>query len=188
MKKAFRYLVTVYAAAFAFISVLVAPEAFHFMWPFFLVPLFSIGFFALSYALRESDTHEGILTSYSGLFQPSPDRLPREMLGRLRDSVERPLFNLWRACMVVPLCFAAAYWIIIHTIFGGDDINIRSWLLLASGGGIAVLSLLFSRRIGPLNKFLWCGLTVLAYLLLFAGAMFIGIVADVFHCFGVGWH
>lgn len=160
--------------------------SFKYYWgPFRFAPLLCVLLLAISYALRERSVAAPIWSTIVDPFLPRPDILPRELLIELQQSVERPLFNLWRAGMVVPLCFAAAYWIIIHMMFGGDEINTRSWCLLASGGGIAVLSLLLSRRLCLMKKLQWSGLTVLAYPFLFAGAMLIGLLADMFHC-GVG--
>jgi hypothetical protein len=162
--------------------------SFKYYWgPFRFAPLLCVLLLAISCALRERSVAAPIWSTIVDPFLPRPDILPRELLLELQQSVERPLFNLWRVGMVVPLCFAAAYWIIIHTMFGGDEINTRSWCLLASGGCIAVLSVFFSRQLGPIKKLLWGGLTVLAYPLLFAGAMLIGLLVDFVHCFGVGW-
>jgi hypothetical protein len=159
-----------------------------FPWLVLLVPLFGLTLFYMSYALKDESPNRNSLSAILiDPFLPSPITLPKELLEQLKSFVERPLYNLWRAGMIVPVCFAAAYWIIIHMMFGGDEINTRSWCLLVGGGCIAVLSILLSRRLGPIKKLLWGGLTVLAYPLLFAGAMFIGFLMDFVHCFGVGW-
>lgn len=162
--------------------------SFEYYWgPLCFAPLLFGLLLALNVALREKDTRSNIFSTLLDPFSPKPDVLPKAMLARLKDTVERPLYNLWRAGMVVPLCFAAAYWIIIHVICGGDVINARSWCLLAGGGGLAMVSLLPSRRLGLKQKILWAALTMLVYPLLFLGAMFIGFIADIFHCFGIGW-
>jgi hypothetical protein len=157
-----------------------------FPWLVLLIPLFGLALFSTSYALKDKSPNRDFLSSLLvDPFLPNPNTLPKELLGQLKSSVEQPLYNLWRASMIVPLCFAAAYWIIIHMMFWGDEINTRSWCLLAGGGGVAVLSLLLSRRLCLMEKLQWIGLTVLAYPVLFAGAMFIGVLADMFHC-GIG--
>ena len=159
-----------------------------FCWPLLFFPLVSLALFSLSYALSESGKSRDFLASLLlDPFLPRPNYLPREMLAQLRNSVERPIYNLWRAGMVVPLCFAAAYWFIIHMMVGGDEINARSWCLLVSGGVISSTSLLISRRIVLKQRFLSALLTMLTYPLVFAGAMLIGTILDTFHCFMSGW-
>ena len=93
---------------------------------------------------------------------------------KLKESIEQPLYDLWRIGMVVPACFAAAFFIIHHMVLGGDAINRRSWYAFAGGACFAVLSLLPSCRLMPRLKVLYVAITIVAYPLLFVGAMLIG--------------
>jgi hypothetical protein len=107
--------------------------------------------------------------------------LQKNMIAKLKNAIERPLYNLWRIGMVVPPCFAVSFFVIHNMIFGGEEINTRSWYALASGSVIAIVALLLSRKLLLRRKVLFIALTILGYPVLCIFSMLIGALAGIFN-------